>query len=100
MPRGGAPVVPIAPDETDYVQAGQELVRLDSTDAEIALHEAEEQLARTVRQVRTGFTNREQLEAIVAERRADPSKAPAGPDRPAKLNHNGAGSPQGVAPAR
>ena len=70
-------VVSIGADETDRVQAGQELVRLDATDYRIALQEAEQQLARAVRQVHTVFANRDQLRALVAERQADLERAQA-----------------------
>ena len=100
MSQVSGTVVAIVADETDYVRSGQELVRLDSTDAEIALHEAEEQLARTVRQVRTVFTNRGQLEAIAAERRADLSKAQADLERRGNLTGSGAVSSEEVAHAR
>jgi membrane fusion protein, multidrug efflux system len=70
-------VVSIGADETDRVTAGQELVRLDATDYRIALQEAEQQLARAVRQVHTVFANRDQLRALVAERRADLERAQA-----------------------
>jgi len=52
-------------------------VRLDATDAGIALQDAEQQLARTVRQTRTVFANRDQLAALVAQRRADLDRAQA-----------------------
>ena len=39
MSQVSGTVISIGADETDLVQAGQELVRLDSTDAEIALRE-------------------------------------------------------------
>src|SRR3569833_3910438 len=68
-------VISIGADETDFVQAGQELVRLDSSDAEIALRESEARLARAVRQTRTVFANRDQLEAVEAQRRDDQSTA-------------------------
>jgi len=100
MSQVSGTVVSIVADETDYVQSGQELVRLDSTDAEIALHEAEEQLARTVRQVRTVFTNRDELEAIVAERRADLRKAQADLARRGNLTGSGAVSSEEFAHAR
>ncbi|HYL72143.1 MAG TPA: HlyD family efflux transporter periplasmic adaptor subunit [Candidatus Dormibacteraeota bacterium] len=70
-------VVSIGADETDRVQAGQELVRLDATDYRIALQEAEQQLARAVRQVHTVFANRDQLRSLVAQRRADLERAQA-----------------------
>ncbi len=70
-------VVSIGADETDRVQAGQELVRLDATDYRIALQEAEQQLARTVRQVHTVFANRDELRALVSQRRADLERAEA-----------------------
>jgi len=83
-------VVSIGADETDFVQAGQELVRLDSSDAEIALRDAEARLARAVRQTRTVFANRDQLEAVVAQRRADLSKARSDLDRRKDLTKSGA----------
>src|ERR1700753_129598 len=78
-------VVSIGADETDLVQAGQELVRLDSTDAQVALRDSEARLARAVRQTRTVFANRDQLEAVVAQRKADLSKAQSDMDRPKDL---------------
>jgi len=83
-------VVSIGADETDFVQAGQELVRLDSSDAEIALRDSEARLARAVRQTRTVFANRDQLEAVVAQRRADLSKARSDLDRRKDLTKSGA----------
>ena len=56
-------VVAIDADETDFVQTGQDLIKLDDTDARIALEEAEQQLAKVVRQVRTVFTSRDELSA-------------------------------------
>jgi membrane fusion protein (multidrug efflux system) len=83
-------VVSIAADETDRVQAGQELVRLDATDARIALQEAEQQLARTVRQTRTVFATRDQLRAVVDQRRADLGRAQSDFDRRRNLASSGA----------
>src|SRR5689334_17952938 len=39
MPQVSGTVISIAADETDFVKAGQELVRLDDSDAAIALRE-------------------------------------------------------------
>lgn len=83
-------VVSIGADETDRVQAGQELVRLDATDYRIALQEAEQQLARAVRQVHTVFANRDQLRSLVAQRRADLERAQADLARRARIAASGA----------
>ena len=90
MSQVSGTVVSIAADETDRVQAGQELVRLDATDAQIALQEAEQQLARTVRQTRTVFDTRDQLRAVVGQRRADLARAQSDFDRRRSLASSGA----------
>src|SRR5262250_3383668 len=77
MSQVNGTVVSIGADETDLVTAGQELVRLDATDARIALQDAEQQLARTVRQTRTVFATRDQLQAVVGQRQADLARAQA-----------------------
>jgi len=77
MSQVSGTVVSIGADETDRVQAGQELVRLDATDYRIALQDAEQQLARAVRQVHTVFANRDELRALLGERRADLERAQA-----------------------
>ncbi|HUL46099.1 MAG TPA: HlyD family secretion protein [Steroidobacteraceae bacterium] len=77
MSQVSGTVVSIGADETDRVQAGQELVRLDATDYRIALQDAEQQLARAVRQVHTVFATRDELRALVGERRADLERAQA-----------------------
>jgi membrane fusion protein (multidrug efflux system) len=77
MSQVSGTVVSIGADETDRVQTGQELVRLDATDYRIALQEAEQQLARAVRQVHTIFASRDELSALVAQRRADLDRAQA-----------------------
>src|SRR5215470_13883328 len=90
MSQVNGTVVSIGADETDLVEAGQELVRLDATDARIALQDAEQQLARTVRQTHTVFANRDQLRAVVAERRADLRRAQSDFDRRRNLAASGA----------
>src|SRR5437764_3573272 len=90
MSQVSGTVVSIGADETDLVTAGQELVRLDNTDAQIALRDSEARLARAVRQTRTVFANRDQLEAVVAQRRADLSKAQSDLDRRKDLTGSGA----------
>jgi membrane fusion protein (multidrug efflux system) len=93
-------VVAISADEDDRVQAGQELIRLDDTDARIALQDAEQQLARTVRQTRTLFSNRDQLLAVVAQRRADLAKAQSDYDRRLSVGQSGAVSGEELGHAR
>jgi len=90
MSQVSGTVVSIAADETDRVQAGQELVRLDATDAQIALQEAEQQLARTVRQTRTVFATRDQLRAVVGQRRSELARAQSDFDRRRDLAASGA----------
>jgi membrane fusion protein, multidrug efflux system len=90
MSQVSGTVISIGADETDRVDAGQELVRLDATDYRIALEDAEQQLARTVRQTHTVFANRDQLLAVVGQRRADFAKAQADFDRRKNLTKSGA----------
>lgn len=62
-------VIEIRADETQQVQAGAEIVRLDPADAEIALTQAEARLGSAVRQQRERYSNVEQLLAVVEQRR-------------------------------
>jgi membrane fusion protein (multidrug efflux system) len=100
MSQVSGTVISIGADETDFVQGGHELVRLDSSDAEIALRDAEARLARVVRQTRTVFANRDQLEAVVAQRRADLSKAQSDLDRRKDLTKTGAVSAEELSHAQ
>ena len=90
MSQVSGTVVSIGADETDLVEAGQELVRLDATDARIALQDAEQQLARTVRQTRTVFATRDQLRAVADQRRADLARAQSDLNRRKNLAASGA----------
>lgn len=100
MPQVSGTVVSIGADETDLVRAGQELVRLDATDARIALQDAEQQLARTVRQTSTLFANRDQLAAVVSQRHADLARAQSDFDRRKDLTTSGAVSAEELGHAR
>lgn len=93
-------VVSIGADETDFVQMGQEVIKLDDTDARIALKEAEDQLAKVVRQVRTVFTSRDELIAVLAQRRADLSRAQSDLDRRRSLGKSGAVSAEEISHAQ
>ena len=100
MSQVNGTVIAIDADETDQVHAGQELVRLDATDAGIALQDAEQQLARTVRQTHTVFANRDQLAAVAAQRRADLDKALADFNRRKDVAATGAVSAEELGHAR
>jgi membrane fusion protein (multidrug efflux system) len=76
-PQVAGTVLAIGADDTDYVKAGQPLVRLDPADAQVALDQSEAQLAQTVREVRTLFTNNDTLKAQIALREADVARAQA-----------------------
>ena len=70
-PQVGGTVVAIDADDTDFVKAGQPLVRLDPADARLALEQAEAQLSQTVRDVRGLFANNATLGAQIQLREAD-----------------------------
>lgn len=68
-------VTTIMAGDTDFVIAGQMLVRLDPSDTRLAFERASAELAQAVRQTRTLVTGNQQLAAQVAQRRADLNKA-------------------------
>jgi membrane fusion protein, multidrug efflux system len=70
-PQVGGTVLAINADDTDFVKAGQVLVRLDPADAQVALEQAEAALAQTVREVRTLYANNATFKAQIALREAD-----------------------------
>lgn len=70
-PQTAGTVVAVLADDTDFVKAGQVLVKLDPADARVALEQAEAQLAQTVREVRTLFASNGALQAQVLAREAD-----------------------------
>ena len=74
-PQVSGTVVSIVADDTDHVKAGQLLVKLDPADAQVALDQAEAQLAQTVREVRTLYANNSTLKAQIALREADVARA-------------------------
>jgi membrane fusion protein (multidrug efflux system) len=74
-PQIGGTVQAIYADDTDFVKAGQPLVKLDPADVSVALAQAEANLAQTVRQVRTLYANNGALAAQVRLRESDVDKA-------------------------
>jgi len=67
-------VVAILADDTQHVDAGQILVKLDNTDANVRLAQAEASLAQAVRQVRQQTDSATGGDAAVAERQLDLKK--------------------------
>jgi len=74
-PQVAGTVVAIEADDTDTVAAGQVLVRLDPSDADVAQALAQARLAQTVRQVATLYVQNDSLAADVAVREADIARA-------------------------
>lgn len=74
-PQIGGTVTAILADDTDFVKAGQPLVKLDAADAKMTLDLAEANLAQAVRQVRNLYANNTTLEAQISVRDSDISKA-------------------------
>jgi len=64
-------VIDISADETQMVQAGTTLIKLDAADAEVALNQAEARLAGVVRQQREKYTNVEQYDALIRQREVE-----------------------------
>lgn len=62
-PRVAGTAVAVLVDDTDQVRQGQVLVRLDDTDARLALRKAEADLAETVRDIRQRFAQRREQQA-------------------------------------
>ncbi len=74
-PQMAGTVMSIMADDTDFVKAGQPLVRLDPADANVAFDQAEAALAQAVRQARTLYANNGSLAAQVTLKQADIVKA-------------------------
>ncbi|MBS0592696.1 MAG: HlyD family efflux transporter periplasmic adaptor subunit [Proteobacteria bacterium] len=70
-PRIDGTVVAVEVDDTDKVQAGQVLVRLDASDAQLALQRAAAALAQAVREVRVLQAQDGSFDAQIRARRAD-----------------------------
>lgn len=69
-PQVNGTVIAIGAEETDFVERGQVLVRLNPADADIDLQQAKAQLALAVRQARTLYANGSGAESTLSERRS------------------------------
>jgi len=74
-PQVAGTAVSIAADDTDLVEQGQVLVRLDDADARVQLQVAEANLAEAVRAVRGLYASDSQSQALVQQREADVQRA-------------------------
>jgi len=99
-PQISGTVVSIGADDTQFVKAGQPLVRLDQADAKVALDQSEAQLAKTVREVRNMFATSAQLRAAVEIRQSDLAMAQKDLARRERLSNSGAISTEELQHAR
>lgn len=99
-PQISGTVISISADDTQFVKAGQPLVRLDQADAKVALDQAESQLAKTVREVRNLFATTGQLQAAVQVRETDLAQARNDLGRREQLGKSGAVSGEELQHAR
>ncbi len=93
-------VVSIGADDNDYVHEGQTLVVLDPSDAQVALAQAEADLAGAVRKVRGLYSSVGSSRADVATRQAEVAQARADYQRRQGLAKTGAISNEELAHAR
>lgn len=93
-------VIAVLADDTQRVQPGQVLVRLDPTDTEVALSKARSALANAVRQVRQQTEMAGQYDAAIASRKLEVARAEADLKRRQPLLADKAIAPEEVAHAR
>jgi len=96
--REAGTVLSLHADNTQRVREGELLAELDPTKAEVALDEAEADLARTVRSVRTDFAKVDQAKAQLASSRTALVQAEA--DRKRRQSAGNAVSAEELAHAR
>ena len=89
-PQVPGTVVSIGADDGDLVHAGDVLVKLDASNAKVALDEAEANLASTVRRVRGLYSNVSGAQADVAVRKVAVDRARADYNRRRDLAKSGA----------
>ena len=74
-PQVAGTVTEVLADDTQSVKAGAVLVKLDPRDAEVAVQQAEADLAQVTRQVGTLYNNNDQYAAAVAARETELARA-------------------------
>jgi len=89
-------VVAIFADDTQRVEAGQVLVKLDSTDADVRLRQARSQLAQAVRQVRQQTDSASSADAQVVTAQINLKKAEADLKRRLPLIAEQAEAPENI----
>jgi membrane fusion protein (multidrug efflux system) len=89
-PQIAGTVTSIGADDGDLVHQGDVLVKLDPSDAEVALESARANLANTVRRVRGLYNNVASAQADVAVRQTAVARARADYDRRRDLAKSGA----------
>jgi membrane fusion protein (multidrug efflux system) len=93
-------VIAVLADDTQLVQTGQVLVKLDPTDSEVALAKAKSALANAVRQVRQQTELASQYDAAIASRKLELARAEADLKRRQPLLADKAIAPEEVSHAR
>ncbi|TDR32531.1 efflux RND transporter periplasmic adaptor subunit [Hydromonas duriensis] len=96
----GGTVEAILADENQEVHAGQPLVKLSPTDAEVALSQARAQLSQTVRQIQQSFNNANVADAQLFQARVNLKTAQDAVNRRAPLVKTGAVSKEEFAQAQ
>ncbi|MEO7433764.1 MAG: HlyD family efflux transporter periplasmic adaptor subunit [Dokdonella sp.] len=93
-------VIAVLADDTQRVDAGQVLVKLDPTDSQVNLAKAKSALANAVRQVRQQTAMASQYDSSIAARKLDLARAQADLQRRQPLLADRAIAPEEVAHAR
>ena len=99
-PQVSGSVIQINADETQIVQAGDPIIKLDPADAKVELTKAEAALAQAVQQVSTLYVNNGVYQAQIEQRQADLARVEDDLRRRTSVGDAGAVSAEDVAHAR